>query len=215
MKTLSIKHLNKNKILNDINLDIEAGEIVALVGPNGSGKSTLMKCIMGFSNIDSGEIWIFDSLNNKKALKDVACSIEYPPLYPDLSGLDHFKLISQLNNINEQQMDKYYSVGMKQMLILSLVIMQKPRLLILDEPFNGLDLQTKKRVIDELENLNKQGTTILWSSHEINQLREMSDRYVFINCGKIVGHMKNEKKYKAEYHEDPLEQYYFEVCKNV
>ena len=73
-----------------INLDIEAGEIVALVGPNGSGKSTLMKCIMGFSNIDSGEIWIFDSLNNKKALKDVACSIEYPPLYPDLSGLDHF-----------------------------------------------------------------------------------------------------------------------------
>ena len=70
MKALSIKHLNKNKILNDINLDIEAGEIVALVGPNGSGKSTLMKCIMGFSNIDSGEIWIFDSLNNKKALKD-------------------------------------------------------------------------------------------------------------------------------------------------
>ena len=231
MKTLSIKHLNKNKILNDINLDIEAGEIVALVGPNGSGKSTLMKCIMGFSNIDSGEIWIFDSLNNKKALKDVACSIEYPPLYPDLNGLDHFKLISQLNNINEQQMNnyiefsglkerlkkktKYYSVGMKQMLILSLVIMQNPRLLILDEPFNGLDLQTKKRVIDELENLNKQGTTILWSSHEINQLREMSDRYVFINCGKIVGHLKNEKKYKAEYHEDPLEQYYFEVCKNV
>ena len=48
-----------------------------------------------------------------------------------------------------------------------------------------------------------------------NQLREMSDRYVFINCGKIVGHMKNEKKYKAECHEDPLEQYYFEVCKNV
>ena len=101
------------------------------------------------------------------------------------------------------------------MLILSLVIMQNPRLLILDEPFNGLDLQTKKRVIDELENLNKQGTTILWSSHEINQLREMSDRYVFINCGKIVGHMKNEKKYKAECHEGPLEQYYFEVCKNV
>lgn len=56
MKTLSIKHLNKNKILNDINLDIKSGEIVALVGPNGSGKSTLMKCIMGFSNIDSGEI---------------------------------------------------------------------------------------------------------------------------------------------------------------
>ena len=110
---------------------------------------------------------------------------------------------------------KYYSVGMKQMLILSLVIMQKPRLLVLDEPFNGLDLQTKKRVIDELENLNKQGTTILWSSHEINQLREMSDRYVFINCGKIVGHMKNEKKYKSVNHEDPLEQYYFEVCENV
>ena len=85
----------------------------------------------------------------------------------------------------------------------------------MDEPFNGLDLQTKKRVIDELENLNKQGTTILWSSHEINQLREMSDRYVFINCGKIVGHMQNKKKYKAVNHEDPLEQYYFEVCKNV
>jgi ABC-2 type transport system ATP-binding protein len=117
MKTLSIKHLNKNKILNDINLDIEAGEIVALVGPNGSGKSTLMKCIMGFSNIDSGEIWIFDSLNNKKALKDVACSIEYPPLYPDLSGLDHFKLISQLNNINEQQMDSYIEFsGLKERL---------------------------------------------------------------------------------------------------
>lgn len=87
--------------------------------------------------------------------------------------------------------------------------------LTIDEPFNGLDLQTKKRVIDELENLNKQGTTILWSSHEINQLREMSDRYIFINCGKIVGHMQNERKYKAVNHEDPLEQYYFEVCKNV
>ena len=105
------------KALDKVQLNVRPGSVHALIGENGAGKSTLMKCIMGFSNIDNGEIWIFDSLNNKNALKDVACSIEYPPLYPDLNGLDHFKLISQLNNINEQQMNNYIEFsGLKERL---------------------------------------------------------------------------------------------------
>lgn len=204
MKTLIVKEVSKKNILNNISLEISEGEIVALIGPNGSGKSTLMKCIMGFSLIDKGKIYINNYLvgKDKKALKSVACSIEFPPLYPDLNGLEHFNLISKLKNVNQAKVGyykdfsglkeklklktKYYSVGMRQILILCIVMMQTPKFLILDEPFNGLDLQTKEKVMKELKRINASGTTILWSSHEINQLREMSDRFVFIKSSSFA-----------------------------
>lgn len=221
---LKVENLNKKNILNAINLSLEQGEIVALVGPNGSGKSTLMKCIMGFSMVNSGNIYIneYSLKDRKNALKKVACSIEYPTLYPDLNGNEHFKLFSKLKKVPKETMEiykdfcglnrklkqkiKYYSVGMKQILILSLTMMQNPSLLILDEPFNGLDIQTKKKVMDQLKNLNKNGTTILWASHEMSQLQEISTRYLFIHKGNIVGSLRNNQS------QTELESYYLKVC---
>lgn len=232
MKTLIVKEVSKKNILNNISLEISEREIVALIGPNGSGKSTLMKCIMGFSLINKGKIYINNYLvgKDKEALKGVACSIEFPPLYPDLNGLEHFNLISKLKNVNQAKVGyykdfsglkeklklktKYYSVGMRQILILCIVMMQTPKFLILDEPFNGLDLQTKEKVMKELKRINASGTTILWSSHEINQLREMSDRFVFIKNGCIVGQKKNDKNYNTNRYIDKLESYYLQVCKD-
>lgn len=221
---LKVENLSKKSILNAINLSLQQSEIVALVGPNGSGKSTLMKCIMGFSIVDSGNIYIneYSLKDRKNALKNVACSIEYPTLYPDLNGNEHFKLFSKLKNVPEEitefykdfcglnrklkQKIKYYSVGMKQILILSLTMMQNPSLLILDEPFNGLDIQTKKKVMDQLKILNRNGTTILWASHEMNQLQEISTRYLFIHKGNIVGSLLNNQS------QIELESYYLKVC---
>lgn len=221
---LKIEKMNKKNILSDISLELDSKEIVALVGPNGSGKSTLMKCIMGFSTIDTGNIYLngYSLTERKMALQGVSCSIEYPTLYPDLNGNEHFKLFSKLKKISQDTVEqykefsglgfklkqkiKYYSVGMKQILMLSLTMMQRPKLLILDEPLNGLDIQTKKRVLKHLKKLNEEGATILWSSHEVNQLKELSNRFIFIYKGRIVDILNN------DFTLEELEDHYLKVC---
>ena len=222
---LKVERLSKKPILDDISFDLNKGDVLALIGPNGSGKSTLMKSIMGFDVIDKGNVYIngFSFNDRKNALKYVACSIEYPTLYPDLNGEQHFRLFSKLKNVPKEEVKyykefcrlesklkqkiKYYSVGMKQILMLSLTMMEQPSLIILDEPFNGLDIQTKNRVMNQLKELNKQGTTILWSSHELNQLMEISSSFLFMHKGRIVG-----EKSKCNITLSDLENYYLKVC---
>ena len=162
-KSVSVRNISKRiknrKVLDNISFDLYEGEIVGLVGANGAGKSTLLKIMTGLYSYDEGEIYYYD-LNLKhdfeKAMSIVGTLIENPDLYGNLSGNANLKIFKKMfKNIDEStieeivkivEMEKYlgkkfktYSLGMKERLAIANALVNKPKILILDEPTNGLD----------------------------------------------------------------------------
>lgn len=202
----NIKKSFKDKlVLDGINFSIEKNEIVGLLGKNGSGKSTLMKIIAGLQNPKDGKIEImgFDiSKNREKALENLGISIESPALYQSLTGLENLKLMA---NWTDSSMDRVaevvdyvgighkinsktstYSMGMKMRLMLGMVIMSKPKMIVLDEPMNGLDPEGVFQLRRELFELKKEGCAILLSSHQLSEVEKISDRILMLEGGKII-----------------------------
>lgn len=210
------KTINNKLILDNINFDIYEGEIVGLVGKNGSGKSTLMKIMSGLYSYDNGEIYYYDynlKKDYEKAISIVGTLIESPDLYRDLSGSENLKIFKKMfKNIDEEQikeivriveMEKFlgrkfktYSLGMKERLAIATSLINKPKILILDEPTNGLDNIGIKKLLDLLKNMKD--TTILISSHMLNEIETICDKVIFIDDGKIIDikHLKNEDNKK-------------------
>ena len=198
------KEINGKKILDNINFDIYEGEIVGLVGPNGAGKSTLLKIMSGLYPNDEGlvEYYSIDLKHNyEKAMSLVGTLIESPDLYKNLSGFDNLELFkSMFKDVDEKrikeiveivEMEKHlgkkfktYSLGMKERLGIAASLINKPKILILDEPTNGLDPIGVRNVMNLLKEIK--GTTILISSHLLSEIEQLCDRVIFINSGKIV-----------------------------
>ena len=198
------KTINGKKILHNISFDIYEGEIVGLVGPNGAGKSTLLKVMCGLYSCDVGEIYYYDynlKTEFEKAMSIVGTLIEYPDLYKNLSGKKNLNIFkSMFKGIDEDtiyeivkimEMEKYlgkkfktYSLGMKERLGIASSLINKPKILILDEPTNGLDPIGIKNILDTLKSMK--GTTIIISSHMLNEIESICNKIIFINNGKIV-----------------------------
>lgn len=204
---LSIQHLSKNfgkkQALKNINFTLQQGQIVGLVGPNGAGKTTIMKALLGLIHYQEGSIQINGlsiSPTSHKGLKEVGALIEYPGIYPFLTGYDHLKLFSEakdkatIDNLVAmlkmteyiQKKAKSYSLGMKQKLGIALALLNSPELVVLDEPMNGLDPQATRDVRDIILTLAKTGTTFLISSHILSELEKISDQFIIINNGEII-----------------------------
>lgn len=197
------KSFGKKVVLKGINFTIAEGEIVGLVGANGAGKTTIMKSILGLSNYQTGEITIdgkIVSTTSHQGLEEVGALIEYPGIYPFLSGYDHLKLFSEINTKEEldeivadlhmtdyiNRKAKSYSLGMKQKLGIALALLNRPRLIILDEPMNGLDPQATRDVRELVLKLSKRGTAFLISSHILGELEKIVDHFIILNEGKIM-----------------------------
>lgn len=200
------KKIGKKEILHGISFNVGENEIVGIIGPNGSGKSTTLKCIASLYFPTSGQIKLagYDVVKERaKALSALGISIEAPALYPDLSGHDHFKIVaawhglgkerikemekfSGINELSLKQKVNHYSMGMKQRLILSLSMMANPRLLILDEPTNGLDPQAIFELREKLLEIKRNGSSILFSSHQLSEMEKVIDRAVFIKDGRLI-----------------------------
>ena len=208
MPVLAVEHLykkiGKREILKDINFSIEANEIVGLIGPNGAGKSTIMKSIASLIFPDSGTIQICEidlHTNREKALANISAMIESPALYPQFTGMQHLEMTANLrklpksaieeaaafSKLKERLKDKAtkYSMGMKQRLYLTMCMMAKPKLLVLDEPTNGIDFTGVIEFCDEMRNIAQTGTGILISSHILGDLQKLCDKFVFIKEGEI------------------------------
>lgn len=215
-KAIKVRNLSKRikgvEILKDISFDIFEGEIVGLVGPNGAGKSTLLKIMTGLYSYDSGEIYYYDynlKADFEKAMSIIGTIIESPDLYKNLNGeknLNIFKTmfkgieeetIKEIVNILELEKFlgkkfKTYSLGMKERLAIANSLINKPKILILDEPTNGLDPIGIKKIFKILKELKD--TTIIISSHMLSEIEGICDKILFINNGSLINVKHNDKE---------------------
>ena len=211
MSVLEVKNLTKKfgkrVILDQVSVTLEEGEVVGLVGPNGAGKSTFIKYILGLYNIDEGDVKIcgFDVYKqHRDALSKVRYIVENPDMYQNISGRKNLKICALMNDLPkntdidsvvhlvrmESRIDdkvKTYSLGMKQRLGLASALLNHPKLLILDEPINGLDPQGIMELRQIVRDLSKKDKmTVLISSHILAEIEQMCDRIIMIDQGKIV-----------------------------
>ena len=204
------KSYGKKQILHDLNFSIEEGKIIGLVGPNGSGKTTIMKLLSKLIYPTSGEILYSKSYSSL---------IETPAFYNELSGFENLKYFAKIKNVGLENVleivDKLgisefiktkvskYSLGMKQKLGIAITLLGYPKLVILDEPLNGLDpiaTNTLKKYIREIK--LKYNSTFLISSHLLKDLEEISDNVIFIKNGYLLNSLefkKNSKKYQISF----------------
>jgi ABC-2 type transport system ATP-binding protein len=212
---LTIKHLSKTykgankKAIDDINIEIEDGDIYGFIGPNGAGKSTTIKCIVGINDYKDGEI-LFNHKNildnNLEFKKQIAYIPDNPDLYEQLSGIEYLDFVAniyQVGDAKNELIHKYatlfgieqdlanpirsYSHGMKQKLALISALIHSPKLIILDEPFVGLD----PKASHDLKNLmltlcQEEGVSIFFSSHVLEVVEKFCNKVAIIKDGKII-----------------------------
>ncbi|WP_353422250.1 ABC transporter ATP-binding protein (plasmid) [Staphylococcus simulans] len=210
------KKFKKNEIysLKDINFSVDVGEIVGLIGKNGAGKTTLMKLIAKAIKPTDGDIFINDKsiLKKNNSLKEVGFMIE-GSIFNHLSAIEHLKFFIKLNgkkedynNIEEvlklvdlwgkkDRNPNSFSFGMKQRLSLAICLVTQPKLLILDEPFVGLDPNGVDKLIQTLKKwVEKKDTAIIISSHQLSELEEICTRYLFIDNGLLKEDFDSQKE---------------------
>jgi ABC-2 type transport system ATP-binding protein len=196
----------------DISFEIEKGDIFGLLGPNGSGKTTTMKIITGLSYADKGSVQILGSSleESSKALKEIGCLIEAPAIYDYLTARENLKIAANYyaeiktpridDMLTQTGLIKYanekvknFSLGMKQRLGLALALVSKPKLVILDEPTNGLDIEGTVDIREIIMKQAKLGITFLVSSHISHEIELMCNKVGIIKEGKLlnVTSMKN------------------------
>lgn len=204
---VDVKNLNKSygkhKVLNDLSFKIEKPQVLALIGPNGSGKSTLMNCMMNLISFDSGEIEILGKSNKDyEIFREVSFLKDNRVLYPYLTGFDHLKYICDMQKIPQKRIDQVieladigsfykkivnsYSLGMKQRLLLAMALCNNPKLILMDEPLNGLDTDSIFKFRDLIKNLGENNTTILISSHSLNELDYITNDILFLKDGYVI-----------------------------
>lgn len=195
----------KKNILNNICIQIKDGDIVGLLGPNGAGKTTLISIILGLQKKDSGKIFINDNdmdLNYKKNIKVIGSVMDSQNFYTYLTGMNNLKLKARIYKINKLEIDKIvdlvglsnkindkvktYSLGMKQRLNIAMALLNKPKILIMDEPTNGLDINGLIDLKKIIKVLSEKGVIILISTHMIKELGDVCNKICILKNGTII-----------------------------
>ncbi|MEM7334133.1 MAG: ABC transporter ATP-binding protein [Chloroflexota bacterium] len=196
--------------VNKVNLQVPTGELFGFLGPNGAGKTTTIGMILGLIHPTNGRVTLFGkpvSPQKNTPLNEVGALIGAPALLPHLSGLKNLRLLAHLyNKVDEHQITtvlkkvgmlnaadrkvKTYSTGMTQRLGLAAALLHQPKLLILDEPTNGLDPAGMREIRDLLRQLAQEGMTIFLSSHLLHEIEQICDHIAVIKQGSIVAQGK-------------------------
>lgn len=211
--TLNVSHLTggyyQKEVISDIHFTINPGEIVALIGLNGAGKSTIIRHIMGVLKPFSGSVTINkDSTNLREAdyFKSIGYIPETPLLYEELTLKEHIELTAISHDLSPEEalkraesllkifrLENYldwfpvdFSKGMKQKVMVICALIIKPKVLIIDEPFIGLDPLAMNDLIHLIEDAKNQGTAILMSTHVLENVQKMCDRMIILDGGRIL-----------------------------
>lgn len=198
------KSFGKATVLNNINVSFSKGQIHGIVGRNGSGKTLLMKCICGFLKPTEGTVTVSGKVVGKdvEIPEDIGVIIETPGFVTNYSGYKNLKLLASVRGrISREDIEKAmelvnldpksrkhvgkYSLGMRQRLGIAQAIMENPKILILDEPMNGLDNDGVKHIRNVLLEMKKQGTTILLASHNREDISVLCDKVYEMDKGII------------------------------
>ena len=193
------KSFGKIKVLTDVNIKFSSGKIYGLYGRNGSGKSVLLKIISGLYSHE-GKV-LYDNVEYEKlsSLPFLRGQIETPSFFPNLTGLENLRLLAKIQNrISDEEILKSldivnllnekdkryseYSLGMKQKLGIAQAIMENPDIIILDEPFNGIENATVKKLIEYFKSIKKDKIIIV-STHIIDDLKNLSDKIYYLDGG--------------------------------
>ena len=207
------KRIGLKTIVEDITFDMHEGEIIGLLGPNGSGKTTIMRMMVGLTKATKGDVYCFEKplgLGKTAMLKEVGAMIETPEFYNYMSGWSNLKQIARVcgKKVTRARMKelvefvglkkvirkkvKTYSLGMRQRLGLAQALLNDPKVLILDEPVNGLDPQGVQDFRNKLKEIAATGVSILISSHLLDEIEKVCDRVIVIEKGKIIADDKLE-----------------------
>ncbi len=199
------KTFGKREVIKDISFNVKEGEIFGFLGPNGAGKTTTIRMLVGLISPTKGDIVICGNsviTNKEKALHDVGAVVENPELYKYLSGRENLMQIARIRKVSKEEVEKLielvglkdrindrvskYSLGMKQRLGLAAALIGNPKLLILDEPTNGLDpsgIMDFREIVKKAAKDRKMSVFI--SSHILSEVQNLCDRVAFINNGVI------------------------------
>lgn len=223
---ISMKNVTKdfkgNKALKNLTFNIAKGEIFGFLGPSGAGKTTAIKLLTSQLIPTSGEVKVFgkDVYHNKKDIvKNIGILSDTSGMYDRLSVLDNLMLFADINSVPKKNVleilekigmsesikkeAKKLSKGMKQRLMIARAVLHKPKLLFLDEPTSSLDPGTTLEIHRLLRKLNKEGTTIFLTTHNMLEADKLCDKVAFLNAGEIVD-MGNPKALKLKYTNDDI-----------
>ena len=216
------KKFNKNIILKDVSLDINKGEVIALVGPNGSGKTTLINILLGILKADKGELKI--NIENYK--KHIGLQLQSTPFFEGYNVKDNILMFSALYDIKmsdeeiESILNKYnlnpktpaikLSGGEQKKLAIMIATMQNPDLLIFDEPTSSLDPRERYNIKNMILELAKNNKTILFTSHDLEEVEDIASKIVFLYKGEILEKGSKEELLK-KYNFDSLEKVYLHI----
>lgn len=195
---ITIENVSKSfkdfEVLHDVNLELTEGKIYGIIGPNGSGKSVLLKMICGFYEVSSGKI-LFDgedTIGKYGFPQDMRVMIEKPTFISDISGMDNLKILANIQgkigekevsdtmklvglDPNEKKSYSKYSLGMKQKLNIAQVLMENPKIIILDEPFNALDEKSTENIRNIFLEEKKKGKLIIIATHIKEDIKVLCD----------------------------------------
>lgn len=206
MTVLETKGLTKTygklKALDDLNLTIESGNVYGLLGPNGSGKTTTLGLILDILKPNEGSYeWFGGEYGDRYRLK-VGAILETPNFYPYMNAVQNLEIVRQIKNVKDANFDELlqivdladrkrskfrtYSLGMKQRLAIAATLIGKPRVLIFDEPTNGLDPQGIAEVRTILKRIADEGNTVILASHILDEVEKICSHVAIIKKGKLL-----------------------------
>lgn len=211
------------KALDKVSINIEEGKVYGLLGPNGAGKSTFLKLITQIIKPSYGEIIFRGHEISQNDLSQIGSIIENPAIYPNLTAYENLKVLTTLLNIEEERINKVlkivgltntgnklareFSLGMKQRLGIAMALINNPKLLILDEPTNGLDPVGIAELRELIKSFTNEGITVLISSHILSEIDQVADKVGILVNGKLAYEGENNKG------SDHLENLFMDIIK--
>ncbi|HET6444565.1 MAG TPA: ABC transporter ATP-binding protein [candidate division Zixibacteria bacterium] len=216
------------KAVNDVSFTTERAEIFSLLGPNGAGKSTIISMLACLLQPDAGDAWVMGHSVTEDP-QAVKASIGVVPqeiaLYEDLSARENLvfwgKMYSmrgaplmkrvaevlEIVGLTERQKERVgkYSGGMKRRVNIAIALLHKPPLIIMDEPTVGIDPQSRRHILDEIKELNREGATILYTTHYMEEAQELSDNIAIMDQGKLIASGSHEELVKIVGEQDRID----------
>ncbi|MFL0250162.1 ABC transporter ATP-binding protein [Clostridium neuense] len=229
---LQIKNLKKKYkdflAVDNLNLNIEEGEIYGLLGPNGAGKSTTINTIIGLNKIDAGQILVFGKdlkTNETEIKKNIGVVPQDIAVFEDLSAYENVQFFGRLSGLRgallkerikealdftelwDRRKDKpgQYSGGMQRRLNIACAIVHHPKLIIMDEPTVGIDPQSRNHILESVKRLNEMGSTIIYTSHYMEEIEVLCSKITIIDHGKEIATGTKEQLKELISHEERVQ----------